>query len=82
MGLRGGANRQALGNHHPGIPIAFLYLLVPDYDGIVVGFALQEICATGRMHVRYPAYLSGRSDRSPRDCGRLMLITGDRSGTG
>jgi SHS family lactate transporter-like MFS transporter len=43
-----------------GIPIAFIYLMIPDYSWIVVGFALQGICATGGMHVQYPAYLSER----------------------
>jgi MFS transporter, SHS family, lactate transporter len=43
-----------------GIPIAFIYLMVPDYHWIVFGFAIQGICATGGMHVQYPAYLSER----------------------
>jgi SHS family lactate transporter-like MFS transporter len=43
-----------------GIPTAFLYLWINDYDWIVVGFALQGMFACGGMHVQYPAYLSER----------------------
>jgi len=43
-----------------GIPTAFLYLVVEDYNWIVVGFALQGLFACGGMHVQYPAYLSER----------------------
>jgi SHS family lactate transporter-like MFS transporter len=43
-----------------GIPTAFLYLWVQDYNWIVVGFALQGMFACGGMHVQYPAYLSER----------------------
>ena len=39
---------------------AFLYLVVEDYNWIVVGFALQGLFACGGMHVQYPAYLSER----------------------
>jgi MFS transporter, SHS family, lactate transporter len=41
-----------------GIPTAFLYLVVEDYNWIVVGFALQGLFACRGMHVQYPAYLS------------------------
>ena len=43
-----------------GIPTAFLYLVVEDYNWIVVGFALQGLFACGGMHVQHPAYLSER----------------------
>ena len=43
-----------------GIPTAFLYLWIQDYNWIVVGFALQGMFACGGMHVQYPAYLSER----------------------
>ena len=40
-----------------GIPTAFLYLVVEDYNWVVAGFALQGLFACGGMHVQYPAYL-------------------------
>jgi MFS transporter, SHS family, lactate transporter len=43
-----------------GIPVCLIYLLVPDYTWVVVGFALQGMFALGGMHVHYPAYLSER----------------------
>jgi MFS transporter, SHS family, lactate transporter len=43
-----------------GVPTAFLFLLVDDYNWIVVGFALQGMFACGGMHAQYPAYLSER----------------------
>ena len=43
-----------------GIPTAFLYLVVEDYNWVVTGFALQGLFACGGMHVQYPAYLSER----------------------
>jgi SHS family lactate transporter-like MFS transporter len=43
-----------------GIPCCVLYLVIPDYSWIVVGFALQGLFALGGMHVQYPAYLAER----------------------
>jgi len=43
-----------------GIPVSLMYLLIPDYTWVVVGFALQGMFALGGMHVHYPAYLSER----------------------
>ena len=43
-----------------GIPVSLIYLLIPDYTWVVVGFALQGMFALGGMHVHYPAYLSER----------------------
>jgi SHS family lactate transporter-like MFS transporter len=43
-----------------GIPVCLMYLLIPDYTWVVVGFALQGMFALGGMHVHYPAYLSER----------------------
>ncbi|HYZ43207.1 MAG TPA: MFS transporter [Stellaceae bacterium] len=43
-----------------GIPVCLIYLLIPDYTWVVVGFALQGMFALGGMHVHYPAYLSER----------------------
>jgi MFS transporter, SHS family, lactate transporter len=43
-----------------GLPTAFLYLIVQDYNWVVVGFGLQGMFATGGIWTGMPAYLSER----------------------